>query len=64
MKEFCYQCDTPVEVAEHFDPRYNTATCSKGCKLAELMFRKLFSDEEINRRQHYNEVMRGNNEPD
>jgi len=57
MKDYCVVCDAPVEVAKHFNPFKDTAVCGRSCKTAEYMFRFCFSDEEINRRQHYREVM-------
>ena len=57
MKEYCIMCDAPVEVAAHFNRFLDTAVCGRGCKTAEFMFRFCFSDEEMNRRAHYREVM-------
>jgi hypothetical protein len=33
--------------------------CSKSCKEADWMFKMMFSDEEINRRVHYRDLTRG-----
>ena len=57
----CIWCHTPVKVRDTFDDLQQKAVCSVGCRDAETLFEIMFSDEEINRRNHYQELTKGKN---
>lgn len=58
-KTVCCWCDSPVRVKDDFDEWHDVAVCSQACKAGEMTFRQWMSDEEINRRQHYKQLTRG-----
>ena len=49
----CTWCLAPIEVKDMFDERKRKMVCSQSCKDAEMLFTLHWSDEEINRREHY-----------
>ena len=55
----CCWCDTFVKVRDTYDEMQHKAVCSVTCKEAEMMFCQFYSDEEINRRAHYQELTKG-----
>ena len=57
-REVCIWCLYPVVVPENHKPK-KLLVCSTGCRDAEMLFQRMFSDEEINRRDHYTELTRG-----
>ena len=59
VKTFCFWCLKPVVMPEGFDEKKHKPICSIGCKNAEMLFNLHFSDEEINRREHYRYLTRG-----
>ena len=59
MKAVCDWCQTFVKVHDTFDPLRDAVVCSRGCEDAETIFRLWMSDEEINRRQHYEYLTQG-----
>jgi hypothetical protein len=56
---FCDNCDAPIKVQDDYDPLRCPVVCSIGCWKSEYTFMKWMSDEEINRRNHYKELTRG-----
>ena len=56
--DFCCWCDVKVKVPKNRD-HSKKLVCSQGCRDAELLFTKMFSDEEQNRRAHYYAMTRG-----
>ena len=56
--EFCSWCEAKIEIPKAINPK-KLLVCSKGCRDAEILFRKLFSDGAINRRAHYEVLTRG-----
>jgi len=59
VETVCDWCDTKLNVKDHYDPLQHPVFCSKGCMDADKLFRLHFGDEEMNRRAHYQSVMRG-----
>lgn len=55
----CEWCLKPVKAKDTFNPAKSIIVCSRGCRDAETLFRMLFSEENINRERHYNELTRG-----
>jgi len=55
----CVWCFTFVKVKDTFNDLQHKAVCSVTCKEAEMMFTQYWSDEEINRREHYKELTQG-----
>jgi len=55
----CCWCLAPVKVRDSFDHLINKAVCSTGCRDAETIFNIHFSDEEINKREHYRALTEG-----
>ena len=55
----CIWCSTFVKVEDTFDDLQHRAVCSVTCKEAEMMFTQYWSDEEINRREHYKQLTKG-----
>lgn len=58
-KANCIWCLSVVSVRDNFDDLQHKAVCSRSCKDAEMLFTTHWSDEEINRRQHYAELTQG-----
>ena len=58
-KTVCCWCLAPIKVADNFNEKKQKAVCSEGCRDAERLFTTFYSDEEINRRRHYDELIRG-----
>ena len=63
MREYCWWCNTPVKVNKRHNFT-NVTVCSKGCRDAWIMFERWMSDEEINRRDHYDQLTGGDDEVD
>ena len=57
-KACCHWCLAIIEVPESFN-KQKKVVCSQSCKDAEMLFNIHWSDEEINRRAHYDELTRG-----
>jgi hypothetical protein len=55
----CVWCSAPVKVLDTYDDLQHKAVCSPGCKDAETLFCIHYSDEEINRRDHYHDLTKG-----
>lgn len=55
----CEWCLEPLKVKDTFNPRKKKVVCSRGCHDAETLFNMMFSDEEINRKRHYDELTKG-----
>jgi uncharacterized protein with PIN domain len=55
----CGWCLTHVKVPDHYDPLRREVYCCKQCFQADWMFRQWMSDEEINRRLHYQILTKG-----
>jgi hypothetical protein len=59
-QDVCVWCHQKIQIP---DGNQNTTyTCSQGCRDAEYLFRLLFSDEAINRREHYKYLTRGDDD--
>ncbi len=58
MKEVCVWCPKEVQVPDTFDRFRHTAVCPDHV-VTEHLFRFCYSDEEINRREHYQRLTRG-----
>ena len=56
MKRSCSWC---TKIHETTIPRPNKVFCNAGCRDAENLFEICFSDEEINRRDHYQQLTKG-----
>ena len=59
VKTFCFWCLKPVAMSDGFDEKKSKPFCSIGCLNAEMLFNLHFGDEEINRREHYRYLTRG-----
>lgn len=59
---FCVWCHTPIKVRDPFDDTKQVAVCSRGCKIAEMLFMTHFSDEAITQRAHYRYLTEGDDE--
>lgn len=60
MKTVCCEwCLELIQVKDTFNPRKKAIICCRGCRDAETMFRMMFSDEEINRKRHYDDLTKG-----
>ena len=59
MKTACVWCSRLVKVADDYDDLQHKAVCSQSGKDAETLFNLWMSDEEINRRAHYQELTKG-----
>ena len=59
MYATCGWCHRLLKVKGNYDNRQHTIYCSPGCQAADWMFRAWQSDEEINRRRHYDELTKG-----
>lgn len=59
MKTVCDWCESIIEVKEHYDPLQHQVFCSDGCRDAETVFQCWMSDDEINRRTHYDYLTKG-----
>ena len=57
----CVWCLSLVKIKDSFNERKQKAVCSTGCRDAETLFEMMFSDEEINRREHYTKLTEGDN---
>lgn len=55
----CVWCNSIVKVRDNFDDLQHKAVCSQSCKDAEMLFMIHWGDEEINRRNHYIELTKG-----
>jgi len=55
----CVWCSDLIKVPDTYDDLQHKAVCSRVCRTAEMMFMEYWSDEEINRRRHYNELTQG-----
>ena len=55
----CCWCPGVVEVDDDYNPLKDLAFCHPSCDDADFLFRKFFSDEEMNRRAHYAQLTRG-----
>ena len=55
----CEWCLTPIKVPNSFDPIVRQVVCNRGCRDAETLFRIMFSDEQINRNRHYDDLTQG-----
>ena len=58
-KSVCVWCHSIIDVPDHYDDLQHKAVCSRGCRDAEQLFTAIYSDEEINRREHYAYLTRG-----
>ncbi len=58
----CEWCLKPIEVKDTFKPHKHKIVCSQGCRDAETLFEMMFSDEEINRRAHYEYLTKGDDD--
>lgn len=56
MNRCCSWC---LKVLDTKTPRPRKIFCSNGCRDAEALFEGMFSDEEINRREHYARLTKG-----
>lgn len=60
MKNACCEwCNAIVKVRDTFDEMRHRVVCSIVCKEAELLFQQHYCDEEINRREHYRVLTKG-----
>lgn len=59
MKTDCAWCGAFVKVPNTFNRRKQFVYCNRGCRDADAIFRACFSDEEINRRAHYDALTEG-----
>jgi hypothetical protein len=57
--EFCVWCEAKVKLPHKGINPKKKIVCSKGCRDAEMLFTKMFSDESINRRAHYTVLTKG-----
>jgi len=55
----CVWCGTFLKVRDTFNDLQHKAVCSVTCKEAEMLFTLHWSDKEINRRAHYQELTKG-----
>lgn len=55
----CEWCLSSIQVKDSFNPKKKRVVCSTGCKDAELLFQQHWNDEEINRRDHYAYLTKG-----
>lgn len=58
----CCWCLSIVKVSKNFNEKTHRAVCSQSCKDAENLFNLHWSDEEINRRAHYRELTKGDDD--
>lgn len=56
---FCIWCWKPVDMADDYNDKKHKAICSVGCKDAESVFTTWQSDEELNRKRHYQALTSG-----
>lgn len=56
MPRACSWCE---KILDTNTPRPTIVFCSQGCRDANELFEMMFSDEEINRRDHYRELTKG-----
>jgi hypothetical protein len=56
---FCWWCHTAIKMPQGFNEKKSKPMCSVGCRDAEMLFNIHFSDEEINRKWHYDEITKG-----
>jgi hypothetical protein len=61
-KSVCSWCLAIVSVPNNFDEKKHSAVCSPACKAGEMVFRYWMSDEEVNKRNHYRELTKGNDD--
>lgn len=58
-KTACVWCSKPVSVLDSYNDLLHKAVCSPACKAGEAVFMVWMSDEEINKRTHYNKLTEG-----
>lgn len=60
MKQnYCAWCLSPNKVPDNFNDSTDAVYCTKGCRDAETLFKMMYSDGEIHRRDHYDELTKG-----
>ena len=59
VKTCCHWCNQPLTMQAGYDEKKHKPMCSQGCRDAEVLFNKLFSEEAINRERHYGELTKG-----
>lgn len=59
MKTDCAWCGAFVKVPSVFNPRKHFVYCNRGCRDSDMLFALFFSDEQINRRNHYDILTEG-----
>jgi hypothetical protein len=55
----CGWCHTFLKVNDTYDNRIQTVYCCRQCLEADWLFRRWQSDEELNRKRHYQELTKG-----
>lgn len=55
----CNWCNSIIKVEKGYNPQIHRRYCSVQCVMADSMFEEWQSDEEINRRRHYEELTKG-----
>jgi hypothetical protein len=58
-KTCCSWCLCGIIMQPGFNEKKHKPFCSQGCRDAEMLFNQLFSDEQINRNHHYDELTKG-----
>lgn len=59
VRTCCFWCNAIVEMKPGFNEKKSKPFCSVTCLEAEMLFQMHYCDEEINRRNHYDELTRG-----
>ena len=51
----CFWCNDIITMQPDFDEQKHKPMCSRGCRDAEVLFNKLFSNKRLNRKEFKNE---------
>lgn len=58
----CNWCHRFLKVNDTYNPLKDRVYCSRRCLWCDWLFNRWMSDEEINRRRHYDELTEGGDE--